>query len=44
MNLYAVSGANMSRMDVVLAIHGGATYSIADNKTYKSKYKVDNPN
>ena len=31
MNLNAVSGANMSRMDVVLAIHGSATYSIADN-------------
>ncbi len=44
MNLNAVSVTNMSRMDVVLAIHGSATYSIADNKTYKSKYEVDNPN
>lgn len=44
MNLHAVSGADVSKMEVVLAIHGGATYSIADNETYKTKYDVDNPN
>lgn len=44
LNLHAVSGADPANLDVVLAIHGGATFAIADNKTYKAKYNVDNPN
>ena len=43
-NLHAVSGANMSRMHVVLAVHAGATYSIMDDKSYDKKYGFENPN
>ena len=31
-------------MDVVLAIHGSATYSVMDNGLLKRKFGVDNPN
>ncbi|MEQ9164902.1 MAG: DsrE family protein [Fulvivirga sp.] len=44
LNLHAVSGADMSRMKVVVAVHGEATYSIANDKRYKAKYGVENPN
>lgn len=44
LNLHAVAGADMSKMKVVVAIHGDATYSIANDKRYKAKYGVDNPN
>ncbi|HNP19248.1 MAG TPA: DsrE family protein [Fulvivirga sp.] len=44
LNLHAVSGADMSKMKVVLAIHGGATIAIANDKVYKKKYGIDNPN
>lgn len=44
LNLHAVSGADMSKMKAVVAIHGDATYSIANDKRYKAKYGVDNPN
>jgi intracellular sulfur oxidation DsrE/DsrF family protein len=29
---------------VVLAIHGGATFTTLDNDQYQQKYGVDNPN
>lgn len=44
LNLHAISGADMSKMQVVVAVHGEATYSIANDKRYKVKYGVDNPN
>lgn len=44
LNLHNVGGVPADKMDVVLAIHGGATYAIASNDTYKEKYNVDNPN
>ncbi|MEQ8243487.1 DsrE family protein [Fulvivirga sp.] len=44
LNLHAISGADMSRMKVVVAVHGEATYSIANDKRYKAKYGVENPN
>ena len=44
LNLHAVSGADISKMKVVLGIHGAATYSIANNEKYKEKFGVDNPN
>ncbi|MEM9300323.1 MAG: DsrE family protein, partial [Bacteroidota bacterium] len=44
LNLHAVSGADMDRMEVVLAIHGSATYAVMDNRLFKKSFGVDNPN
>jgi intracellular sulfur oxidation DsrE/DsrF family protein len=44
LNLHAVGGVPASNMHVVLAIHGGATYSTMNNEAYREKYKKDNPN
>ncbi|HEY5826610.1 MAG TPA: DsrE family protein [Cyclobacteriaceae bacterium] len=44
LNIHAMAGVSTSKMNVVLAIHGGATYAIMNNEAYKTKYKVDNPN
>ncbi|MDH5366023.1 MAG: DsrE family protein [Cyclobacteriaceae bacterium] len=44
LNLHAVSGANMNTMEVVLAVHGSATYTILNNETYRNRFEVDNPN
>ncbi|NOT74055.1 MAG: DsrE family protein [Cyclobacteriaceae bacterium] len=44
LNLHAIGGVPSKNMNVVIAIHGGATYTAMDNASYLSKYKVDNPN
>ena len=44
LNLHAVGGVPSSKMNVVLAIHGGASYTTMNNEQYRAKYKVDNPN
>jgi intracellular sulfur oxidation DsrE/DsrF family protein len=33
-----------SKLHVVLAIHGGAAFTVMNNEAYKEKYGVDNPN
>lgn len=43
-NLHAVSGLKMEQMSIVLAIHGAATYAVMDNKLYKKRFGIDNPN
>jgi len=43
-NLHAVGGVPKENLQVVLAIHGGATYTTLNSKGYQSKYGVDNPN
>lgn len=43
-NLHAVSGADISKMKVVLAIHGPAAFTIMKNSAFKKKFGVDNPN
>jgi intracellular sulfur oxidation DsrE/DsrF family protein len=43
LNLHAMGGMPANKMNVVLAIHGGAIWSTLDNETYKAKYGVDNP-
>ena len=43
-NLHAVGGVKPENINVVLAIHGQMTYSVADNKVYRDKFGVDNPN
>lgn len=44
LNLHAVAGVPARNMNVVIAIHGGATYSTMNNAAYREKYKMDNPN
>jgi intracellular sulfur oxidation DsrE/DsrF family protein len=43
-NLHAVGGVKPGSMNVVLAIHGGATYTVMNNDAYKARYNVENPN
>jgi intracellular sulfur oxidation DsrE/DsrF family protein len=44
LNVHVMAGVKPEKLHVVLAIHGGAAYSILNNDAYKAKYKVDNPN
>lgn len=44
LNLLSVGGVPASNVNVVLAIHGGASYTTMNNEQYKAKYKVNNPN
>ena len=44
LNLHAIGGVPPRNMNVVLAIHGGATYTAMDNEAYRKKYNSDNPN
>lgn len=43
-NLHLMGGVPVSKLKVVIAIHGGATYTTMTNEAYRMKYKVDNPN
>jgi len=42
-NLHVMGGVPIEKLHVVLAIHGGAAFSVMNNETYKAKYGVDNP-
>ncbi|MDZ4715880.1 MAG: DsrE family protein [Cytophagales bacterium] len=44
LNLHVVGGVPPESLNVVLAIHGGATFTVMNNESYRKKYKVDNPN
>lgn len=44
LNLLSVGGIPPAKVNVILAIHGGASYTTMNNDQYKAKYKVDNPN
>ncbi len=43
-NLHAIGGVPKENLNVVVAIHGEAAYTIMQNDAYKAKYKTDNPN
>jgi intracellular sulfur oxidation DsrE/DsrF family protein len=43
LNLHVMGGVPKENMNVVLAIHGGAAYTVMNNEEYKKKYDVDNP-
>jgi len=42
-NLYALSGIDMSDMEVLVIVHGGATKSILSDEAYQAKYNEANP-
>ena len=44
LNIYAAGGIDPKQLKVVAAIHSNATYTVLDNKGYKAKYGVENPN
>lgn len=44
-NLHVMGGVPKENLNVIVAIHGEATYSITDSKTYEKKYdNAINPN
>jgi intracellular sulfur oxidation DsrE/DsrF family protein len=43
-NLHAMAGVKPEKLHIVLAIHGGAAYTVMNNEEYRNKYKVNNPN
>lgn len=43
LNLHAMGGVPKENLHVVLAIHGGAVWSVLDNDSYRARYNVDNP-
>lgn len=44
LNIHVMAGVQPEKLHVVLAIHGGAAYSVLNNEAYRAKYKVSNPN
>jgi intracellular sulfur oxidation DsrE/DsrF family protein len=43
-NLHVIGGVPYDHLDVVVVVHGEATYAAMNNEAYKTKYKTDNPN
>ena len=43
-NLHVMGGVPKENLEIVVAIHGEATYTITDSKTYEKRYKSSNPN
>jgi intracellular sulfur oxidation DsrE/DsrF family protein len=43
-NLHVMGGVPKEKLSVVLAIHGGAAFTVMNNDDYKAKYRVNNPN
>ena len=43
-NLHVMAGVKKENLNVVIAIHGPAAYTVMNNAAYREKYKVDNPN
>lgn len=44
LNLHVMAGVAKEKLHVVLAIHGGAAFTVMNNEEYRKKYGVDNPN
>ena len=42
LNLHAISGTDIYNINVVLAVHGPATYAILNNEAYQERYGIDN--
>ena len=43
-NLHVMGGVPKEKLNVVVAIHGEATYTVMNNEAYNDKYKDRNPN
>lgn len=44
LNLHGLGGVKAEKLNVAVAIHGGATDVILNNEAYQKKYELDNPN
>lgn len=44
LNLHVSGGVPKEKLNVILAIHGGAAYTVMNNEAHRAKYGVDNPN
>ena len=44
LNLLSVGGVPDENVEVVLAIHGGATFAVVNDAAYREQYGTDNPN
>ncbi len=44
MNLHVMGGLPKEKLNVVLAIHGGAAYTVMNNVEHQKKYNCANPN
>lgn len=44
LNQLSVGGVPAKNVNIVLAIHGGATYTTMNNEAHRAKYNMDNPN
>ena len=44
LNLHVVGGVPPENLEVVVAVHGGATKAIMKNEAYQKRYEIDNPN
>ena len=43
MNLHVMGGVPKDKLKIVLAIHGGAVWSVLSDEEYNKKYGIDNP-
>ena len=43
-NLHSVGGVPKEKLQIVVAIHGEAAYSVMNNDAYRDKYRTTNPN
>jgi intracellular sulfur oxidation DsrE/DsrF family protein len=44
MNLHVSGGVPKENLDVVVVLHGEATYTLTDSRTYEKRYNSVNPN
>ena len=43
-NLHSIGGVPKEHLNIVVAVHNEATYTLLDNDSYRARYKKDNPN
>lgn len=44
LNLHGVGGVPKENLNMVMAVHNAAGYTIMNNEAYRQRYKTDNPN
>ncbi len=44
LNMHEEAGVSLEKLKVAMVIHGSAAHDILNNKNYKTKYGIDNPN
>jgi intracellular sulfur oxidation DsrE/DsrF family protein len=43
-NLHYMGGVPKENLNIIVAVHNEATYTLLDNDSYRARYKKDNPN